>query len=89
MVEIAFNKDQIAFMKRNLEMYKERHELLKTFIDLEMPPSISLKLIEPMETMPEAEKEVFAKDLRIRLENREIDFVFISSSFAHNITILL
>ena len=60
-------------MARNLEMYKERHELLKVFIRMEMPPSESLKLTEPMESMTEEEKEVFAKELRLRLESGELD----------------
>ena len=60
-------------MERSVEMYKERHELLGVFIGMGMPPSMSLKLTEPMETMSEEEKEAFARDLRLRLERGEID----------------
>ena len=59
-------------MSRNIAMYKERHELLKTFTGLGMPPSKSLELIQPMETMTDVGKEAFAKALRMKLENDEI-----------------
>ena len=59
-------------MKRNLEMYTERNKLLKEYINQGVPASAMLKLVEPMDTMSEEEKEAFAKDLRLRLENGEI-----------------
>ena len=58
-------------VERNLEMYSERHKLLKAFTGLGMRPSMSLKLIEPMKTMGEEEKEAFAKSLRMKLEAGE------------------
>ena len=60
-------------MKRDMEMYTHRHNLLRSFIARDIRAAIALKLIEPMKTMSEAEKEDFAKDLRLRLERGEID----------------
>ena len=59
-------------MKHNLEMYTERHKLLKEFTGRGMRASTALKLTEPMETMSEEEKEAFAKSLRLKLEQGEI-----------------
>ena len=60
-------------MKHDMEMYTQRHNLLRSFIARDIRAAIALKLIEPMKTMSEAEKEDFAKDLRLRLERGEID----------------
>ena len=54
-------------MAHDIALYKERHELLKTFIGLGMRASMMLKLTEPMENMSETEKEAFAKELRLKL----------------------
>ena len=59
-------------MKHNLEMYTERHKLLGTFIGMDMPPSMSLELMAPMDSMSEEEKEAFAKSLRLKLEQGEL-----------------
>lgn len=49
-----------------------RNKMLRTMIRLQMPPRVSLPLLEPMRDMPEEEKEAFAWDLRQRLEIDEI-----------------
>ena len=59
-------------MKHNMEMYKERHNLLKACIGMGISASTGLKLIEPMKDMTEEEKEVFAKSLRMKLEKGEV-----------------
>lgn len=58
-------------MKHDMEMYTQRHELLKEFIGLGMRASAMLELTEPMENMSEAEKEAFAKDLRMQLQQEK------------------
>ena len=56
-------------MKHSEEMFVQRNRLLKAYIAQGMPASTMLELIEPMESMTEEEKEVFAKELRLRLES--------------------
>jgi hypothetical protein len=66
--EICRAAVQATNMDRSEEMYVERNKLLKTITRMDMPASTTLELIEPMKTMSEEEKEVFAKDLREKLE---------------------
>ena len=54
-------------MAHDIALYKERHELLKTFIGSGMRAFMMLELTEPMENMSETEKEAFAKELRLKL----------------------
>ena len=56
------------------EAFEQRHNLLKVCAEEGIPASAMLKLVEPMDTMSEEEKEAFAKDLRLRLENGEIEW---------------
>ena len=58
-------------MERNMEMYEQRHELLKEFIGRGMRAYMMLKLTEPMQNMSETEKEAFAKDLRMQLQQEK------------------
>lgn len=60
-------------MERGEEMYKERQQLLRAFTRLDVPQSTALKLIEPMKTMGEEEKEAFAAQLIAKIEAGEID----------------
>ena len=51
-------------MERNMEMYEQRHELLKEFIGRGMRASMILKLTEPMQNTSEPKRS-----LRQRLED--------------------
>ena len=58
-------------MQQNEEMFKERNSLLKTFMDLDMPVSTMVTYTAKMRNVSETEKEAFAKDLRMQLQQEK------------------
>ena len=65
--------------KRSEEMFTQRNSLLKAYIASGIPTAIMLELVEPMKYMAEEEKEVFARNLRLQLENGEIDLTSVTA----------
>ena len=56
-------------MQKNEEMFKERNRLLTTFMELNMPVCTMVTYTEKMRGMSEAEKESYAKALRLKLQS--------------------
>lgn len=58
-------------MQKNEQMFKKRNSLLTTFMELNMPVSMMVTYTVKMRNMSETEKEAFAKDLRMQLQQEK------------------
>ena len=57
----------------NEGLFAERQKLLRTITSLNIKVSTALELLEPIKTMSEEEREEFAKSVRIKLEQGELN----------------